>query len=178
MRRFKQVWARAAPRLMRTWAPVWSPFAPLNAVDWAQLHAKAWGAAWPIALFFVTPRTFGDALGVTMLVVLCSLMLGGALMSVVGLIIAARRPGELVATLPRAVRGLLVETLGLMLMVLALLLYTGSQFALTFGPDGDQRVALVYLGMFTTSIVFGRIVSALHRRRKAIRAAKASGIEL
>lgn len=178
MRRIRQVWGRARERTASVLVRAWSPFAPLNAVDWAQLHAKAWGAAWPIALFLVTPRTFGDALGVSMLGVLCALMLGGALTSAFGLVIAARRPGELVATLPRAVRGLLVEIVGLMLMIIALLLYTGSQFALTFGPEGDQRVALVFFGMFTTAMVFGRIVSALHRRRKAIRAAKASGVEL
>ena len=178
MQGIRQAWGRARARTRTVLVRAWSPFAPLNAVDWAQLHAKAWGAAWPIALFIVTPRTFGDALGFTMIAVLCALMLLGSLTSVVGLVIAARRPGELVATLPRAVRGLLVETLGLMLMVTALLLYTGSQFALTFGPDGDQRVALVFFGMFITAMVFGRIVSALHRRRKAIRAAKASGVEL
>ncbi|MFF7293236.1 hypothetical protein ACFY9N_11965 [Microbacterium sp. NPDC008134] len=153
-------------------------FAPLNAVDWAQLHAKAWGAAWPVALFVITPRTFGDAVGSTMLVVLCSLMLLGALTSAFGLIVAARAPGALVATLPAAVRGLLIEALGLMLMVIALLLYAGSQFALTFGPDGDQRVALVFFAMFVTSMVLGRIVSALRRRQKAIKRAAASGVEL
>lgn len=174
----RQAWGRARDRTVRVLVRAWSPFAPLNAVDWAQLHAKAWGAAWPIALFVVTPRTFGDAVGTSMLVVLCSMMLIGVLTSAVGLVLAARRPGELVATLPRAVRGLLVEALGLMLMVTALLIYAGSQFALTFGPEGDQRVALVFFSMFVTAMTFGRIVSALHRRRKAIRAAKASGVEL
>lgn len=163
---------------MRFLRRAWEPFARLNAVDWAQLHAKAWGAAWPIALFIITPRTFGDAVGSTMLIVLCSLMLVGAVTSAVGLVVAARAPGALVATLPAAVRGLLIETLGLMLMVIALALYAGSQFALTFGPDGDQRIALVFFAMFATSMVFGRIVSAIRRRRKAIRAAAASGVEL
>lgn len=159
-----------------------SPFARLNAVDWAQLHAKAWGAAWPIALFIVTPRVLGDALGGGLTFALCALQLIGALVSSIGLVLAARTSGEpleqLRSSLPRSVRGLLVEFFGVMLMVFALVLYTGSQFALTFGPGGDQRVALVVLGAFTASLVLGRAVSVVHRRRKDIAAAKAIGVSL
>ncbi|MFL2002006.1 hypothetical protein [Microbacterium sp. A1-JK] len=159
-----------------------SPFARLNAVDWAQLHAKLWGAAWPVALFIVTPRVLGDALGGGLTFALCAMQLLGAVVSSVGLLQAARHSGEplneLRVSLPRSVRGLLVEFFGVMLMVFALVLYTGSQFVLTFGPAGDQRVALVFLGGFTASLVIGRAVSVMHRRRKDIAAAKAIGVSL
>jgi hypothetical protein len=154
-------------------------FKRLNGVDWAQLHAKAWAAAWSIALFVVTPRVLGDALGPALIGALCALMLTGAAVSCVGLIMAARHRGEaLVTSLPRTVQGLFVEVTGVMLMLVALVLYTLSQFALVFGPLGDQRIALVFLAGFTASMVFGRAVSVMHRRRKEIAAAKVAGVVL
>lgn len=151
----------------------------LNAVDWAQLHAKAWGAAWSIALFLVTPRVLGDALGPILTGALCGLMLIGSVVSSVGLVCAARNRDEPLRTaLPRAVRGLLIEFFGVMLMAIALGLYAATQAALSFGPDGNQRFALSFLGAFTAAMVVGRVVSVVHRRRKEIAAARAAGIIL
>lgn len=151
----------------------------MNGVDWAQLHAKAWGAAWSIALFMVTPRVLGDALGPILTGSLCGLMLLGSVTSAVGLVRAARSRHEPLATaLPRTVQGLLIEFFGVMLMFVALALYTATQVALSFGPDGSQRFALSFLGAFTAAMVFGRVVSVIHRRRKEIATARAAGIVL
>lgn len=151
----------------------------LNAVDVAQLHAKAWGAAWPVALFLVTPRVLGDALGPILTGSLCGLMFIGSIVSAVGLVIAARNRDEQLRTaLPRTVQGLLVEFFGVMLMLLALVLYALTQAALSFGPEGSQRFALCFLAFFTAAMVLGRAVSVLHRRRKEIDAAKTAGVVL
>lgn len=151
----------------------------LNGVDVAQLHAKAWGAAWPVALFLVTPRVLGDALGPLLTGALCGLMFVGAIVSAVGLVMAARNRDEPLRTaLPRTVQGLLVEFFGVMLMLVALVLYALTQAALSFGPEGTQRFALCFLAFFTAALVLGRAVSVLHRRRKEIESARAAGVVL
>lgn len=151
----------------------------LNGVDWAQLHAKAWGAAWSVALFLVTPRVLGDALGPILTGSLCGLMFLGAVVSSFGLVHAARtRQEDLRTALPRTVQGLLIEFFGVMLMLVALVLYALTQAALSFGPEGSQRFALCFLAFFTAALVLGRAVSVLHRRRKEIAAAQAAGVIL
>ncbi|WP_396645468.1 hypothetical protein [Microbacterium sp.] len=151
----------------------------LNGVDIAQLHAKAWGTAWSIALFLVTPRVLGDALGPILVGSLCGLMFVGSIVSAVGLVTAARNRDESLRTaLPRTVQGLLVELFGVMLMMIALVLYALTQAALSFGPEGAQRLALCFLASFTAAMVLGRAVSVLHRRRKEIASARAAGIVL
>lgn len=159
-----------------------SPFARLNAVDWSQLHAKTWGAAWAVVLFALTPRVLGDSLGPALTWTLCAVMLLGSVISSAGLVMAARHPvsttAELRESLPRTVAGLLVEAVGVGLMLTALSLYTVTQFALVFGPAGDQRISLVVFCCFVSSMVVGRLVSVLHRRRKEIRTAKTAGVDL
>jgi len=151
----------------------------LNGVDVAQLHAKAWGGAWAVALFLVTPRVQGDALGPILVGSLCGLMLVGAVVSAWGLVMAARSRDEPLRTaLPRTVQGLLVEFFGVMLMMIALVLYALTQAALSFGPEGAQRFALCFLAFFTAAMVLGRAVSVLHRRRKEIAAARTAGVVL
>lgn len=151
----------------------------MNAVDWAQLHAKAAGAAWPIVFILVTPQRVSDSLGAVLVLVLACSTLVGAVVSSVGLVMAARNanedPADLRFTLRRTLRGLAIELLGISAMLLGIALYFVTQAVLSFGPDGDQRVALTVFVYFTGAMLIARLVSVRRRRRKEVRAAKAIG---
>ncbi len=151
----------------------------MNAVDWAQLHAKIAGAAWPIVFFVITPQRVSDSLGSVLIWVMTASTFVGALVSIVGLVMAARHPdeesAELRRTLRRTLRGLAIELLGIAGMLLGIALYFLTQAVLSFGPDGDQRVALTVFVYFTGAMLVARLVSVRRRRRKEVRAAKAIG---
>lgn len=154
----------------------------LNAVDVAHLHVKAAAGVWSCLLVAHTPRVLGDAMGSTLIVLLCGMLLIGAAVSSLGLVIAARNSTadllQLQADLRRAVFGLLIEFLGLALIFIAVSLYFASQAALATGPEGDQRIALAGLAYLVGAQFLARITSVLHRRRKEIRTAKSKGITL
>ncbi|MEV8023652.1 hypothetical protein [Microbacterium sp. NPDC080220] len=156
-----------------------SAFKRMNGVDWAQLHAKAAAALWAIVFFIITPQRVSDSLGAVLIWVMTSSTLLGAVVSIVGLVMAARHPdespSELRSTLRRTLRGLAIELLGIAGMLLGIALYFLTQAVLSFGPEGDQRVALTVFVYFTGAMLVARLVSVRRRRRKEVRAAKAIG---
>lgn len=155
-------------------------FSRLNAVDWAQLHAKAAGVAWAIALFWLTPPVVADALGSMFVWVMTTFVVVGAAISSAGLIVAARNaesdPVLLRADLRRSLYGLGIEVVGIVLMVVGVLIYLLTQVTLAVSlPTGIDRVALSVLIYFTAAQLFSRFVSILHRRHKEEALAKTLG---
>lgn len=176
MRRHKQVWARAAPRL----AHLWTPFGRLNAVDWAQLHAKAAGAAWAIAFFLVTPSVLAASLGTVLVWIMSAFVLFGALVSSAGLVVAARNqepdPTVLRGDLRRSLFGLGVELVGLILIIIGILLYFATQAILTFSlPTGIDRAALTVFAYWMAAQTLARLAAVRHRRRKEAKLAVSIG---
>lgn len=168
-----------AAALLDTFARLRRGLRRMNAVDVAQLHAKVAGAAWPVAFVLLTPQRVSDSLGIVLIWVMTASTFIGALVSIVGLVMAARSseedPSELRSTLRRTLRGLAIELLGIAVMLLGIGLYFLTQAVLSFGPDGDQRVALAVFVYFTAAMLIARLVSVRRRRRKEVRAAKAIG---
>lgn len=160
-------------------AAVVAAFRRMNGVDWAHLHAKASAALWAVFIVVYTPDRVGASLGTVLVGALAALVFTGALMSAVGLVIAARDeekdPATLRRDLRRSLRGLGVELVGIILMISGIALYWITQIALTFGADGDQRRALTVFAYFVAAMIVGRLASVLHRRRKERKLAGAIG---
>lgn len=154
-------------------------FRRMNGVDWAQFHAKGAAATWAIFLVAYTPARVGASLGWVLVAALAGLVLIGALLSMAGLVMAARDdekdPIALRRDLRRSLRGLGVELVGVILIIFGIALYFLTQAALTFGPDGDQRRALTVFAYFAGSMTVGRLASVLHRRRKERKLAASIG---
>ncbi|MDY0984570.1 hypothetical protein SOM10_11750 [Microbacterium sp. CFBP9023] len=187
MRRFKQVWARAAPRLMHAWLlvvrllrTVRAAFARLNGVDWANMHVKLAGAVWAILLFLLTPSVVAASLGSVLVWVMTGFMLVGAIISSAGLVVASRDhehdPVRLRIDLRRSLFGLGVELVGLVLMLSGVLLYFVTQGVLSVVlPTGVDRVALTAFAYYSGAQTLARVVSVVHRRRKETRLAGSIG---
>lgn len=170
--RGRRVAAHTAATLLRA-------YRRLNAVDFAQLHAKAAAGLWAVVLFSVTPEVLAVSLGSVLVWILAGLVFAGSIVSSVGLVIAARHAESDAMTLKvdlrRSLRGLLVEQLGLAGMLIGVSLYFMAQGVLSFGPNGDQRWALTCFAYFTGAMVVGRLAAVTHRRRKEARLAAAIG---
>lgn len=174
--RLRQVWARASPFVARAW----SPFSRLNGVDWANLHAKAAGAAWAIMLFLLTPSVVAASLGTILVWIMTSFVLFGAVVSSAGLVLSARNaesdPTRLRSDLRRSLFGLGVELVGIVLMIVGVALYCVTQGVLAASlPNGVDRVALTVFAYFCGAQLLARLVSVRHRRRKEARLAGSIG---
>lgn len=180
MRGIRQAWARARERTRAVLVRAWSPFTRLNTVDWAQLHSKAAGAAWAIAFFLLTPSVLAASLGTVLVWIMSAFVLVGALVSSTGLVIAARDhetdPTVLRTDLRRAMFGLGVEVVGLVLIIFGVLLYFATQGILSFVlPNGVDRAALTVFAYWMGAQTIGRLVSVRHRRRKEAKLAGSIG---
>lgn len=176
MRRLKQVWARAAPHLARAWMP----FTRLNGVDWANLHAKAAGAAWAVVFFMLTPSVLAASLGSVLVWIMSAFVLAGALISSTGLVIAARNqepdPAVLRRDLRRSLFGLGVELVGIILIIVGVALYLATQGVLTAVlPNGSDRAALTVFAYWMGAQSLARLAAVRHRRRKEARLAGTIG---
>lgn len=162
--------ARIAAPTVSGWVKATRALRRLNAVDVAQLHAKIAALGWAIAMFLFTPNVLAATLGSAFIWAMTGFMLVGTLISSTGLIMAAREketdPVLLRADLQRSLRGLGIELIGIILMIFGAGLYWVTQFVLTFGPDGDQRIALGWLAYLVAALLLTRLASVLHRRRK------------
>lgn len=155
-------------------------FARLNAVDWAQLHAKAAGAAWAVMLFLLTPSVVAASLGTVLVWIMTAFVLVGALVSSAGLVVSARHrepdPVQLRTDLRRSLFGLGVELIGIVLMIIGVGLYCVTQIVLAASlPTGIDRVALTVFAYFCGAQLLARLVSVRHRRRKEARIATTLG---
>lgn len=174
----------------RAW-PLWSKvvreagsscaasFRRLNEVDWSQLHAKAACAVWAIVLFTMTPDVLAGSLGTVLVWIMTGAALVGSVVSSIGLVIAARdpehEPALLRVSLRRSLRGLGVEMVGLILVLVGIGLYWLTQAVLSLGPGGSQRSALALFAYFAGAMTIGRLVAVVHRRRKEMRVASTIG---
>lgn len=174
-------WARrTVERLQHVLSTVWAPFSRLNTVDWSQLHAKTAGAGWAVALFLLTPSVVAASLGTVLVWIMTSFVLIGAVVSSVGLVLAARHPESdptrLRGDLRRSLLGLGVELVGIVLMIVGVLLYCVTQGVLAAVlPTGIDRVALTVFSYFCGAQLLARLVAVRHRRRKEARLAGSIG---
>lgn len=180
MRGIRQAWGRTRERTRAVLVRAWSPFTRLNAVDWAQLHAKVAGAAWAIAFFVVTPSVLAASLGTVLVWIMSAFVLFGALVSSAGLVIAARNqepdPMVLRGDLRRSLFGLGVELVGLVLIIVGIFLYFATQAVLTsLLPTGIDRAALTVFAYWMAAQTFARLVAVRHRRRKEAKLAASIG---
>ncbi len=169
-------WARADPVVARARAP----FGRMNSVDWANIHAKAAGAAWAVAFFLATPSVLAASLGTVLVWIMSAFVLVGAVVSSAGLVIAARNqepdPAVLRGDLRRSLFGLGVELIGLILIIVGVGLYFATQFALTTAlPNGIDRAALTVFAYWMAAQSIARLVAVRHRRRKEARLAATIG---
>jgi len=127
---------------------------------WAWLHAKAALVVWSVLFFLYIPNKLSNVLGVTIGGLISLITLIGVLISVVGLF------ASLSKYTVKASRGTSLELSGLWLAISGPIAYLVVQFYLTFGIEGDQRIALVAFSYTLCAFMLVRIVSVFSFRKK------------
>lgn len=135
----------------------------------AWIHAKVALGVWAVLLLNFTPTKVQSSLGDMLVAVVSAITFTGVLISIVGLVMSVpdkvtRQPTEWTR------RGLTVEIFGIVWMLLGgLVTYTGIQVALSFGPEGDQRIALSAFAYAASAMLLARLAMVWHRRTKETR---------
>lgn len=130
---------------------------------WAWLHAKAAMLIWAALFFAFTPLKVFVALDFWVSTAISLFVVFGILVSVIGLVKSTSNNNHV------AHKGLNLELTGLWFAIAGPFAYCVTQFYLTFGIEGDQRIALVAFAYALCSFMLVRIVIVTtHRRRVTI----------
>lgn len=127
---------------------------------WAWLHAKAALIAWAVLFFIYTPEKLSLALGWLLATGVSAVVIIGVGVSVVGLFMSLSNYTT------DARRGVNIELAGLWVALSGPFAYCATQGYLAFGPEGDQRIALVAFAYAMCAFMIVRIVIvSMHRKR-------------
>lgn len=130
--------------------------------QWAWLNAKLGLVTWAILFFAFTPLKVEAAVTAFLAALISLTVLFGVGLSVYGLI------QSLSLNIRRALNGFTFELAGLWTAFGGLTSYFIIQFFLSFGIDGDQRIALTAFAYTMCSFVIVRIVGVTTHRKKVM----------
>lgn len=127
---------------------------------WAWMHAKVALLVWAILFLAFTPTKVSAALDIILASSISFTTIIGVVISIVGLFQAMS------LNIEKAKRGTNLELAGLWVALIGPVSYFATQFFLSFGPDGDQRIALTAFAYAVSSFVYVRIVLILEHRKR------------
>jgi hypothetical protein len=127
---------------------------------WAWIHAKLAVLAWAILFLIFTPNRVTSTLASFLATAVSLVVVLGIAMSIVGLY------RSFSPSLRKARTGVSLELSGLYLAIAGPLAYCLTQFWLSFGPGGDQRIALTAFAYSNVAFLLVRIVIVLSHRKK------------
>jgi hypothetical protein len=127
---------------------------------WAWLHAKAAILTWAVLFFIFTPEKVLFALGWLLTTTVSIIVVSGIIVSVIGLYVSLSGKSR------EALRGINIELSGLWAAIGGMGAYFITQLFLTFGPEGDQRIALTAFAYAATAMLLTRVIVVREHRKR------------
>lgn len=127
---------------------------------WAWLHAKFAMILWAFAFFFYTPLKVETVVGFIIASLIALVVVIGISISVFGLLRSISDFTE------KARQGINIELAGLWIAISGPISYFVIQLFLSFGPEGDQRIALTVLAYAIFAFMLVRIVMVREFRKR------------